>query len=912
MNRSQQTTPSIIIIVLAALALIWVLFAQPAGAGFPVESNDRPDAPAAALDFSGTVFDGPIGNETPLPGVTVQLYGAQNTSNLGTWLRNATSGPDGTYSMGTNNTAYAYYNIIEIVPASYAFLTAVSRSGGTVVGQTIRFSSPSPGTYGENEFYNVPLPTATPTPAATATPSSTRTSTATATTTATGTATNTPTATATPNVGNLQGTVWNDLNGNATKDAGEPGLAGAQVILRDNGNNLIGSHTTGSDGFYSFPDLTPGSYSVVEVDPSGYVSTTPNNWVIPISANSTLTLNFGDWIPVTFTATPTGTATPTTTPSVTPSATATLPPSAVVVLAVAPATSNVSVDDIFTVDIQVQAGVQAVDAVDAFLNFDPVYLRVVDAGGTPTNTITAGPAFNTVLLNQVDNAQGQIDFSGAMLGGTPPSGTFTLATVRFKALAGNISGTTVSFSTTPPRQSEAAFAGQSVLASTSPGLMIIGGPTATPSGTATRTATATTTASATGTATATVGPSATSTATATVTATETTGPSPTTTPTNTPSPVGTIPSATASPTPGLDLSSAIPVSCGSYNSGDTQGNHQGVSQYGCRIWNESGPEQVYVLNTTVTQTITATLSDFPPLIDLDVFILSDPNPSACVGVTNDTFAVVTNAPPGTYYIVVDGFEGDSGPYALDISCPLEPQQATATPTLTPTPTMTATPTVTPGGFKTLYLPVIRLDPSPTPTPTSTPNPYDLGVNAGGPVYTDTTGFVWQADAKYGTSTILSGDASFLSWLIGRIMAVPPAGTWGYDPGTVVPEGQQVGTTDHLITNTSDATLYETERWGMQGYRFDVPTGRYDVELHFAEIFRFYENPGDRYFDVYIENQLALDKYDIIGDAGKYTAAVKRFPGIPVADGRLDIDIVHYWPNTGYGKLSAVRVIYGGP
>jgi len=33
-------------------------------------------------------------------------------------------------------------------------------------------------------------------------------------------------------------------------------------------------------------------------------------------------------------------------------------------------------------------------------------------------------------------------------------------------------------------------------------------------------------------------------------------------------------------------------------------------------------------------------------------------------------------------------------------------------------------------------------------------------------------------------------------------------------------------------------LYQTERWGLSGYRFDVPNGSYRVELLFDEIFDY--------------------------------------------------------------------------
>ncbi|NOZ06487.1 MAG: DNRLRE domain-containing protein [Chloroflexi bacterium] len=207
-----------------------------------------------------------------------------------------------------------------------------------------------------------------------------------------------------------------------------------------------------------------------------------------------------------------------------------------------PAAKTVNVGDIFTLDIEVQAGAQQVSAVDAFLNFDPARLQVVDAGGSPASGIEIGTALPISFLNAVDNSAGTIDFSAATFSPSPPSGTFTLATIRFKALSAS-AGTAVTFSTTEPRQTTAAYLGTNVLGGTTDGQVIIQGPTATPTtGTVwlylpmlykdyghTPTPTATGTESATGTPTPTLTPTSTATASATSTPTETPTPTPTAT-----------------------------------------------------------------------------------------------------------------------------------------------------------------------------------------------------------------------------------------------------------------------------------------------------------------------------------------------------------------------------------------------
>ena len=61
--------------------------------------------------------------------------------------------------------------------------------------------------------------------------------------------------------------VWLDENGDGLQDAGEPGLAGVGVVLKDNFGGLIGTQVTDSNGGYLFDGLLPGTYTV-EIDPN--------------------------------------------------------------------------------------------------------------------------------------------------------------------------------------------------------------------------------------------------------------------------------------------------------------------------------------------------------------------------------------------------------------------------------------------------------------------------------------------------------------------------------------------------------------------------------------------------------------------------------------------------------------------
>ena len=69
--------------------------------------------------------------------------------------------------------------------------------------------------------------------------------------------------------GSIGDFVWNDLNTNGIQDAGEPGIAGATVVLTyPNGTTV--TTTTNANGLYTFSNLAPGTYSVTFTTPPGY------------------------------------------------------------------------------------------------------------------------------------------------------------------------------------------------------------------------------------------------------------------------------------------------------------------------------------------------------------------------------------------------------------------------------------------------------------------------------------------------------------------------------------------------------------------------------------------------------------------------------------------------------------------
>ncbi|MEI6075596.1 MAG: XDD4 family exosortase-dependent surface protein, partial [Verrucomicrobiota bacterium] len=99
---------------------------------------------------------------------------------------------------------------------------------------------------------------------------------------------------------NLSGTVVLDVNGNAVQDAVDTnGLSGVVITLKTNGVAML-TATTGSTGAYSFTNLPPGSYTVVQTVPAGYTNTTALSLSVTlVSGQSSPGNKFLDTKPVT-------------------------------------------------------------------------------------------------------------------------------------------------------------------------------------------------------------------------------------------------------------------------------------------------------------------------------------------------------------------------------------------------------------------------------------------------------------------------------------------------------------------------------------------------------------------------------------------------------------------------------------
>ena len=127
-------------------------------------------------------------------------------------------------------------------------------------------------------------------------------------------------------------------------------------------------------------------------------------------------------------------------------------------------------------------------------------------------------------------------------------------------------------------------------------------------------------------------------------------------------------------------------------------------------------------------------------------------------------------------------------------------------------------------------------------------------------------------------------------------------TWSADADF---SGGDVDTRTNAVSGTSDAALYQSERWGTTfTYTFAVPDADYVVTLKFAEMYDGAQSNGQRVFDVTLNGQKVLSSFDIFATAGGYTAYDKSFP-VTAAGGSI---VLRFDGIQGAAKVDAIAVV----
>jgi len=171
-----------------------------------------------------------------------------------------------------------------------------------------------------------------------------------------------------------------------------------------------------------------------------------------------------------------------------------------------------------------------------------------------------------------------------------------------------------------------------------------------------------------------------------------------------------------------------------------------------------------------------------------------------------------------------------------------------------------------------------------------------------------------ADAlRYGCTGLLG-----IHWrtrVLGPNVAALAHAAWSQEPWIQEPrisgamEGHVMKPSDKPISGTTDDILYQTGRRNMYNYRIAVPNGTCTVTLRFCEL--EFMRKGARVFDVYIQDEKVLDKFDIFAQVGGFRALDETFENIKAGNGFVDITfepvIPFGQPSYGQACISAVEV-----
>jgi hypothetical protein len=108
--------------------------------------------------------------------------------------------------------------------------------------------------------------------------------------------------------------------------------------------------------------------------------------------------------------------------------------------------------------------------------------------------------------------------------------------------------------------------------------------------------------------------------------------------------------------------------------------------------------------------------------------------------------------------------------------------------------------------------------------------------------------------------------------------------------------------DRKIADTNDAPLYQTCRYGLDGYNLKLPNGRYRVTLKFCE--PHFDAAGQRVGDFKLQGKTVIQNLDIFARVGKFAALDFSFDNIEVTDGWLRLGVE---ARTSLPLISAILV-----
>lgn len=142
----------------------------------------------------------------------------------------------------------------------------------------------------------------------------------------------------------------------------------------------------------------------------------------------------------------------------------------------------------------------------------------------------------------------------------------------------------------------------------------------------------------------------------------------------------------------------------------------------------------------------------------------------------------------------------------------------------------------------------------------------MRINCGGQPCTDAAGNEWESDSQYVSNAV-----------------------WQY-------------TTNEAIAVTPDQLLYQSQRYGGI-FQIALPNGNYQIKLYSCEIWN--DAIGQRVFDVLINRQVSLEKWDIFQEAQGKFRPISRTVNSTVNNELL---VIEFNPHADQPALSAIEII----
>ena len=127
-------------------------------------------------------------------------------------------------------------------------------------------------------------------------------------------------------------------------------------------------------------------------------------------------------------------------------------------------------------------------------------------------------------------------------------------------------------------------------------------------------------------------------------------------------------------------------------------------------------------------------------------------------------------------------------------------------------------------------------------------------------------------------------------------------TWLPDQG--FRDGDTSTRPDLKIANTTDPSLYLSERYGMTSFTYPDRSGKYLVKLYFAETYEGITGPGQRVFSFNVQGYEVKD-FDIWAKAGGPLRAYVETVPVDVTDGNVHIT---FTPNVENPEINGIEMI----